>query len=83
MRLDFIDEIKRTIKACRLFLFIPIFAMADGGLDTITANQGGSMTTNGCVHQCMSIDRPYTELSSVTELLNIEHRMISLATSIL
>lgn len=27
---DFVDELRRTVKACKLFLFFPIFLMADG-----------------------------------------------------
>nr|GAT56475.1 PTR2-domain-containing protein [Mycena chlorophos] len=44
---DFVDELKRTIAACKLFLFLPIFSIADGGLGTIQNNQGASLTTNG------------------------------------
>ncbi|KAG7092358.1 hypothetical protein E1B28_008718 [Marasmius oreades] len=44
---DLIDEVKRTFKACRLFLFMPIYLVADVGLDNILANQAASMTTNG------------------------------------
>ncbi|KAJ6546896.1 PTR2-domain-containing protein [Mycena capillaripes] len=44
---DFVDELKRTIVACKLFLFIPVFNLADDGLSTIQNNQGASLTTNG------------------------------------
>ncbi|KAJ7084827.1 PTR2-domain-containing protein [Mycena belliarum] len=44
---DFVDELKRTITACKLFLFLPIFSMAGDGLSTIQNNQGASLTTNG------------------------------------
>ncbi|KAF7353815.1 PTR2-domain-containing protein [Mycena venus] len=44
---DFVDELKRTIVACKLFLFLPIFSIADDGISTIQNNQGASLTTNG------------------------------------
>ncbi|KAF9264783.1 hypothetical protein L218DRAFT_957974 [Marasmius fiardii PR-910] len=44
---ELIDEVKRTLKACRLFLFMPFYLIADVGLDNILANQAASMTTNG------------------------------------
>ncbi|KAJ7184518.1 PTR2-domain-containing protein [Mycena filopes] len=44
---DFVDELKRTIVACKLFLFLPIFNIADDGISTIQNNQGASLTTNG------------------------------------
>ncbi|KAJ7272824.1 PTR2-domain-containing protein, partial [Mycena rebaudengoi] len=44
---DFVDELKRTIVACRLFLFLPLFNIANDGISTIMNNQGASLTTNG------------------------------------
>ncbi|KAJ6606181.1 PTR2-domain-containing protein [Mycena vulgaris] len=44
---DFVDELKRTISACKLFLFLPIFSIADDGISSIQSNQGASLTTNG------------------------------------
>ncbi|KAJ7491064.1 POT family-domain-containing protein [Mycena latifolia] len=44
---DFVEELKRTIVACKLFLFLPIFSIADDGISNIQTNQGASLTTNG------------------------------------
>ncbi|KAJ7684421.1 PTR2-domain-containing protein [Mycena polygramma] len=44
---DFVDELKRTVVACKLFLFLPIFSIADDGISTIQNNQGASLTTDG------------------------------------
>ncbi|KAJ6630247.1 PTR2-domain-containing protein [Mycena sp. CBHHK59/15] len=44
---DFVDELKRTISACKLFLYLPIFNIADDGISNIQNNQGASLTTNG------------------------------------
>ncbi|CAK5281057.1 unnamed protein product [Mycena citricolor] len=51
---EFVDELKRTIKACKLFLFLPIFSLADGGVSVILANQGASMTTDGAPNDLLS-----------------------------
>ena len=37
---EMIDEVKLTLKACKLFLFIPVYLVADVGLDNVIANQG-------------------------------------------
>ncbi|KAJ7253322.1 POT family-domain-containing protein [Mycena haematopus] len=44
---DFVDELKRTVVACKLFLFLPIFNLADQGISTVQNNQGASLTTDG------------------------------------
>ncbi|KAF9465247.1 PTR2-domain-containing protein [Collybia nuda] len=57
---DFVDEIRRTFKACKLFTFLPIFYLADGGLSTIQTSQAGSMTTNGAPNDLLSNFNPIT-----------------------
>lgn len=57
---DFVDEIRRTFKACKLFIFLPIFYLADGGLSTIQTSQAGSMTTNGAPNDLLSNFNPLT-----------------------
>lgn len=42
---DFVDELKRTIKACKLFLFLPITNLADGGLSSVITSMAAQMTT--------------------------------------
>ncbi|KAK7043587.1 hypothetical protein VNI00_008198 [Paramarasmius palmivorus] len=44
---EFVDEVRRTMRACRLFLLLPIYLVADVGLDNVLINQAGSMTSNG------------------------------------
>ena len=43
----FVDELKTTLRAFRVFIFFPIWYMADGGTNSILTNMAGSMTTNG------------------------------------
>ncbi|KAG6853088.1 hypothetical protein C0991_006982 [Blastosporella zonata] len=57
---DFVDEIRRTFKACKLFAFLPIFYLADGGLSTITTSQAGSLTTNGAPNDLLANFNPLT-----------------------
>jgi len=42
-----VDEVRRSISACKIFLFIPIFAVADGGFGSVQTSQAASMTANG------------------------------------
>ncbi|KAG6845295.1 hypothetical protein H0H93_016132, partial [Arthromyces matolae] len=66
---DFVDEIKRTFQACKLFCFLPIFYMADGGLSTIATSMAGSMTTNGAPNDLLGNFNPLT-IIIVAPLLN-------------
>lgn len=50
----FVEEMKRTIKACKLFLFLPIFNMADTGLNTPQGAMGAAMTTNGAPNDLLN-----------------------------
>lgn len=43
----FVEDVKRTLVACQIFLFFPIYNLNDGGIGNIQTSQGSSMTTNG------------------------------------
>ncbi|KAG5646026.1 hypothetical protein DXG03_004628 [Asterophora parasitica] len=66
---DFVDEIRRTFKACKLFIFLPIFYVGDGGLSSIQTSMAGSMTTNGAPNDLLSNFNPLT-IIVVAPLLN-------------
>ncbi|KAJ7590839.1 PTR2-domain-containing protein [Mycena floridula] len=66
---DFVDEIKRTLVACKLFLFLPIFGIADDGFKTVQINQGASLTTNGAPNDLLSNMNPLT-IICVAPLMN-------------
>lgn len=51
---DFVDEIRRTFQACKVFIFLPIFYLADGGLAGIQVSQAASMTTNDAPNDLLS-----------------------------
>ena len=44
---QFVDEVKATVKALRVFILFPFWYMADGGTNSILTSMAGSMTTNG------------------------------------
>ena len=50
----FVDDLRVTVIACKIFLFQPIWALADGGLNSIITNMAGSMTTNGLPNDLLS-----------------------------
>lgn len=42
----FVEDVKRSLEACTIFLFFPIHVMNDGGIGNITTSQGSAMMTN-------------------------------------
>lgn len=54
----FVDDLRITVIACKIFLFQPIWALADGGLNSIITNMAGSMTTNGLPNDLLSNFNP-------------------------
>jgi len=49
-----VDEVRRSISACKIFLFIPIFAIADGGFGSVQTSQAASLTANGVPNDLIS-----------------------------
>lgn len=43
----FVDEIKQSLHACQVFLLIPIFSLADGGIGNSVNSMSTAMTLNG------------------------------------
>ena len=42
-----VDDIRRTLAACMIFLYFPIYNLNDGGIGSVLTSQGATMTTNG------------------------------------
>lgn len=44
---QFVDEIRQAVAACQVFMLIPIFNLADGGLGNSENSMSGAMTVGG------------------------------------
>ena len=65
----FVDEVRVSISACKIFLFIPIFAIADGGFGSVQTSQAASMIANGVPNDLISNFNPLT-IITVAPILN-------------
>jgi dipeptide/tripeptide permease len=54
----FVDDIKRTLVACQIFLFFPLFYINDNGIGSVQNSQGSTMTTNGAPNDLLSNFNP-------------------------
>ncbi|KAF7903138.1 uncharacterized protein EAF01_006187 [Botrytis porri] len=43
---NFVEDVKRSLEACTIFLFFPIYILNDGGIGNITTSQGSAIVTN-------------------------------------
>ncbi|CDK27662.1 unnamed protein product [Kuraishia capsulata CBS 1993] len=62
---QFVDDIKRTIDACKIFSFFVIFNVNDGSLGSIQTNQAGSLTRTTVPNDFFSVLNPLTILIMV------------------
>ncbi|KAH8922803.1 PTR2-domain-containing protein, partial [Atractiella rhizophila] len=56
----FVDEVRRSVKACYIFFLIPIFNVADGGFGSVQNSQAASLTANGVPNDVISNFNPLT-----------------------
>ncbi|CAI7637380.1 unnamed protein product [Penicillium bialowiezense] len=49
-----VRSVARTVAACDIFWFYPIWNLNDGGIGSVTTNQGASMVTNGAPNDVLS-----------------------------
>lgn len=53
-------DVERTLKACVVFLYFPIWTINDGGVGAALSNQGAAMTNNGAPTDLLSNFNPLT-----------------------
>ncbi|GLA09906.1 hypothetical protein AnigIFM60653_000847 [Aspergillus niger] len=49
-----VDDVRRTLVATEIFFYFPIYNLNDGGIGSVSTNQGASMTTNGAPNDLLS-----------------------------
>ncbi|OQE25922.1 hypothetical protein PENFLA_c008G10035 [Penicillium flavigenum] len=62
---DAVNEIARTLGACDVFLFFPIWNLNVGGIGSVVTNQGAAMITNGVPNDVLSNFSPLTIIIAI------------------
>ncbi|KAJ6179956.1 hypothetical protein N7519_010417 [Penicillium mononematosum] len=62
---DAVKEIARTLGACDVFLFFPIWNLNVGGIGSVVTNQGAAMITNGVPNDVLSNFSPLTIIVAI------------------
>lgn len=55
-----VDDVARTVDACHIFFFFPIYNLNDGGIGSVPTNQGAAMITNGAPNDLLNNFNPLT-----------------------
>ncbi|KAF2720509.1 POT family protein [Polychaeton citri CBS 116435] len=66
-----VTDIKRTLQACAVFLYFPIYNLNDGGIGSVATSQGSTMTTNGAPNDLLSNFNPLTIIVAVPLLSHV------------
>ncbi|KAK4503505.1 hypothetical protein PRZ48_004420 [Zasmidium cellare] len=60
-----VDDVRRTMMACAVFLYFPIYVMNDGGIGSVATSQGSTLTTNGAPNDLLHNFNPLTIIVTV------------------
>ncbi|KII83937.1 hypothetical protein PLICRDRAFT_432549 [Plicaturopsis crispa FD-325 SS-3] len=61
----FVEDVRRTLVACQIFLFFPVYNLNDGGIGNIQTSQGASMVTNGAPNDLLGNFNPLTIIIAI------------------
>ena len=64
-----VQDVYRTLMACQIFLYFPIWFINDGGIGALLSNQGAAMTSAGAPTDLLNNFNPLT-IIAVTPLLS-------------
>ncbi|RMZ80518.1 hypothetical protein DV737_g2927, partial [Chaetothyriales sp. CBS 132003] len=62
---ELVSDVRRTLVATEIFFYFPIWNLNDGGIGSVSTNQGASMTTNGAPNDLLSNFNPLTIIIAV------------------
>ncbi|KZF20928.1 PTR2-domain-containing protein [Xylona heveae TC161] len=72
----FVDDVSRTLEACQIFLFFPVYNLNDGGIGSIQTSQGASMTTKGAPNDLLNNFNPLTIIVAVPILSYVVYPLL-------
>ncbi|KAJ5171676.1 hypothetical protein N7492_004269 [Penicillium capsulatum] len=60
-----VDNVAKTVAACDIFWFYPIWYLNDGGIGSVSTNQGASMVTNGAPNDVLNNFNALTIIAAI------------------
>lgn len=66
-----VDDVRRTLTACTMFLYFPIMYMSLGGIGSIATSQASTLRTNGVPNDLLYNFNPITVMTMVPLLAHV------------
>ncbi|EME46276.1 hypothetical protein DOTSEDRAFT_148348 [Dothistroma septosporum NZE10] len=66
-----VEDVQRTLSACAIFLYFPIYTINDGGVGSVSTSQASTLTTNGAPNDLLGNFNPLTIIVFVPILSHI------------
>ncbi|KAJ5569516.1 uncharacterized protein N7459_008946 [Penicillium hispanicum] len=71
-----VQDVASTIAACDIFWYYPIWNLNDGGIGSVSTNQGASMITNGAPNDLLNNFNPLTIMVTIPILSYIIYPLL-------
>ncbi|KAH9833910.1 PTR2-domain-containing protein [Teratosphaeria destructans] len=65
------DDIRRTLVACSIFLYFPIYNINDGGIGSVSTSQGGTMQSSGIPNDFLNNFNPLVIIIAIPFLSQV------------
>jgi len=74
---ELVEDVRRTVAACQIFLFFPLYNLNDGGIGSVATSQGSTMTTNGAPNDLLNNINPLTIVIAIPILTYIVYPLLN------
>jgi dipeptide/tripeptide permease len=71
-----VDDVRRTLSACKIFRYFPIYYLNSAGIGAIATSQGATMTTDGVPNDLMVNFNPLTIIVFAPFLTHVLYPML-------
>jgi len=71
-----VEDVRRTIIACGVFLYFPVYNLNDGGIGSVSTSQGSTMTTNGAPNDLLNNFNPLTIIVFIPILSHVIYPLL-------
>ncbi|KAI8629896.1 POT family-domain-containing protein [Xylariaceae sp. FL1651] len=72
-----VDEVRRTISTCQIFLLFPLYNLNDGGVGSVLTSQAASMTTNGAPNDLLGNINPIVIIIATPILTHVIYPLLN------
>jgi dipeptide/tripeptide permease len=72
-----VQDVQRTVSVCQVFVFFVLYNLNDGGVGSVSASQGSTMTTDGVPNDLLSNLNPLTVVIAIPILSSVVYPLLN------